>query len=55
MANVTIWDGSATFTSVSPSPFGFYESDTEFQTVVIKVAKFCGTWFGYHSLDIELK
>ena len=43
MANVVIWDGSATFTSGSSTPFGFYDSDADFQTDATKVAKFCGT------------
>ena len=55
MANVTIWDGSATFTSGSATPFGFYDSDTEFQTDAIKVAKFCGSRLGYPLMDVELQ
>jgi len=55
MANVTIWDGSATFTSGSATPFGFYDSDTEFQTDAVKVAKFCGSRLGYPLMDVELQ
>lgn len=55
MANVTIWDGSATFTSGSATPFGFYDSDTEFQSDAIKVAKFCGSRLGYPLMDVELQ
>jgi hypothetical protein len=55
MANVTIWNGSATFTSGSSTPFGFYDSDTQFQGDAIKVAKFCGTRLGYPLMDVELQ
>ena len=55
MASVTIWDGSATFTSGSSTPFGFYDNDTEFQTDAVKVAKFCGTRLGFPLMDVELQ
>jgi len=55
MASVTIWNGSATFTSGSSTPFGFYDNDTEFQTDAIKVAKFCGTRLGFPLMDVELQ
>tara|TARA_B100001287_G_scaffold49319_1_gene38370 strand:+ start:2811 stop:3959 length:1149 start_codon:yes stop_codon:yes gene_type:complete len=55
MASVTIWDGSATFTSGSSTPFGFYDSDTDFQTDAAKVAKFCGTRLGFPLMDVELQ
>lgn len=55
MANVTIWDGSATFTSGSSTPFGFYDSDSTFQSDATKVAKFCGTRLGYPLMDVELQ
>lgn len=55
MANVTIWDGSANFTSGSATPFGFYDSDPEFQADANKVAKFCGSRLGYPLMDVELQ
>ncbi len=55
MANVVIWDGSATFTSGSSTPFGFYDSDADFQTDATKVAKFCGTRLGFPLMDVELQ
>lgn len=55
MANVTIWNGSATFTSGSATPFGFYDSDASFQEDAVKVAKFCGTRLGYPLMDVELQ
>jgi len=54
MANIVIWDGSATFTTGS-TPFGFYDSDTDFQADAEKVAKFCGTRLGYPLMDVELQ
>ena len=54
MANVTIWDGSATFTAGS-TPFGFYDNDAAFQTDAEKVAKFCGTRLGFPLMDVELQ
>lgn len=54
MASVTIWDGSATFTEGS-TPFGFYDTDSSFQTDAEKVAKFCGTRLGYPLMDVELQ
>jgi hypothetical protein len=54
MANVTIWNGSATFVTGS-TPFGFYDSDAQFQVDAEKVAKFCGTRLGYPMMDVELQ
>lgn len=54
MANVTIWDGTATFTTGS-TPFGFYDTDTSFQADAEKVAKFCGTRLGFPLMDVELQ
>ena len=55
MASITIWDGTATFNSGSSTPFGFYDSDTEFQTDAIKVSKFCGSRLGFPLMDVELQ
>lgn len=54
MANVTIWDGSATF-NPGDTPFGFYDSDADFQTDAVKVAKFCATRLGYPLMEVELQ
>lgn len=54
MANVTIWNGSATFNS-GDTPFGFYDTDSAFQTDAVKVAKFVGTRLGYPLMDVELQ
>ena len=54
MANIQTWDGSATFGS-GMTPFGFYDSDTEFQSDAIKVSKFCGSRLGFPLMDVELQ
>jgi len=54
MANIPIYDGSPIFSSGS-IPFGFYNSDTDFQTDAVKVAKFCAQRLGYPLVDVELQ
>ena len=54
MANSQIWAGTANFTSGSSTPFGFYDSEAEFRTDAVKVAKFCAQRLGYPSMDIEM-
>ncbi len=53
MADIAIWGGSSTFTTGS-TPFGFYDSDPEFQTDADKVAKFVTNRLGYPLMDVEL-
>ena len=53
MADIAIWGGSSTFTTGS-TPFGFYDTDTEFQDDADKVAKFCANRLGYPLMDVEL-
>ena len=56
MANIPIWDGSATFnTSQNPTPFGFYDNDSEFQTDAPNVAIWCAQRLGYPLVDVELQ
>lgn len=54
MANISIWNGSSTFT-VGSTPFGFYDNDTTFRADADKVAKFCATRLGYPLMDVELQ
>ena len=54
MANISIWGGSSTF-ATGQTPFGFYDSDSEFQADADKVAKFCGTRLGFPLMDVELQ
>ena len=54
MANIQIWSGSSSF-SVGQTPFGFYDSDSEFQNDADKVASFCATRLGFPLMDVELQ
>ena len=64
--NIQIWPGSSSFTTVyntfyytgslpSPTPFGFYDNDVQFQTDANKVANFCALRLGYPIENIELQ
>jgi len=53
MANISIWNGSSTFTTGS-TPFGFYDTDSAFQADADKVAHFCATRLGFPLMDVEL-
>ena len=48
-----IWTGSSTFETGS-TPFGFYDTDTDFQTDADKVASFCASRLGYPTVDVEM-
>ena len=63
---VPIWPGSASFAAVSssyyvtgswppPTPFGFYDNDSEFQTDANKVSNFCALHLGYPIENVELQ
>jgi hypothetical protein len=54
MANPSIWPGSSSFATGS-TPFGFYDSDTDFQTDADKVSNFCARRLGYPLVDVELQ
>ena len=54
MAEIKIWDGTATF-SAGMTPFGFYDSDSEFAAEAVKVLKFCATRLGFPMMDVELQ
>ena len=54
MAEISIWNGSSTFSS-GQTPFGFYDSDTSFRVDADKVASFCATRLGYPLMDVELQ
>jgi len=65
--NIPIWPGSSSFAAYSasyyntpstgsaPTPFGFYDSDTQFVADADKVANFCARRLGYPITDIELQ
>ena len=63
---ISIWPGSASFAQVSssyyvsgswppPTPFGFYDNDTQFKTDANKVANFCALHLGYPIENVELQ
>ena len=54
MANIVTYGGSSTFVA-GQTPFGFYDSDTQFQTDADKVAFFCATKLGFPLMDVELQ
>ena len=53
--NIPIWPGSGSFSSGSSTPFGFFDSDTQFQTDAPKVAEWCAKRLGYPIVDVELQ
>ena len=54
MANIPIWPGSSSFFP-GETPFGFYDTDTDFQSDADKVADWCVRRLGYPLIDIELQ
>jgi hypothetical protein len=52
--NIPIYPGSSSFTTGS-TPFGFYDTDPQFQVDADKVASFCARRLGYPLVDIELQ
>ncbi len=54
MANPSIWPGSSSF-SAGNTPFGFYDSDSDFASDADKVANFCARRLGYPLTDVELQ
>jgi hypothetical protein len=55
MSQARIWTGSTTFTSGSSTPFGIYDSDSQFQVDAPKIASWCAKRLGYPIIDIELQ
>ena len=54
MANIPIYDGNPVW-SPTYVPFGFYNSDLEFQQDAVKVTKFCAQRLGYPIENVELQ
>ena len=52
--NIPIWTGTSTF-AVGQTPFGFYDSQLDFQTDSDKVSDFCARRLGYPLADVELQ
>ncbi len=55
MSQARIWTGSAVFITGSSTPFGIYDSDSEFRVEAPKVASWCAKRLGYPIIDIELE
>ena len=56
MANIPIWPGSSSFAETNePTPFGFYDNDTDFREDADRVANWCAARLGYPLVDIELR
>ena len=67
MANILIYSGSSDFTAASasyyntpstgssPTPFGFYDNDTQFQADADKVTNFCARRLGWPIENVELQ
>jgi len=66
MANILIYSGSSDFaaasqsyyanpTGSSPTPFGFYDTDTQFQADADKVTNFCARRLGWPIENVELQ
>ena len=57
MAQESIWpgSGSAIHQDSGSTPFGLYDTDTEFQTEGPQVAKWCAQRLGYPIMDVELQ
>ena len=56
MAKIHIWPGSSSFAETDdPTPFGFYNNDTDFREDADKVAHWCAARLGYPLVDVELQ
>lgn len=52
--NIPIWPGSSSFWA-GDTPFGYYDTDSDFIDEVDKVASWCAKRLGYPIVDIELQ
>ena len=55
MATVSIWAGTSSFVADEMTPFGLYDSDSNFQSDTTKVADWCARRLGYPIIDVELQ
>jgi len=65
--NIPIWPGSSSFsatsasyyntpsTGSSPTPFGLYDTDSDFKSDADKVAVWCARRIGYPIMDVEMQ
>jgi hypothetical protein len=54
MANIPIWSGTSSF-APGDTPFGFYDTDPQFQSDADKFAKFAAQRLGYPLVEVELQ
>jgi len=54
VSQTAIWPGSGSAVS-SSTPYGFYDTDSEFQTEAPQFAKWAAYQFGYPIVDVELQ
>lgn len=54
MSSISIWPGSSSFFP-GDTPFGFYDSDRQFQQDADLVADWCAKRLGYPIVDVELQ
>ena len=54
MAQEPIWPGSGSAVSGN-TPFGFYDTDSEFQSEAPKFATWCAQRLGYPLMNVELQ
>ena len=56
MAKIPIWPGSSSFDDIeNPTPFGFYDEDSDFREDADKITHFVVKRLGYPLVDIELQ
>ena len=54
MAEIPIWPGSSSFgLTTQPTPFEFYNSDTEFVKDADQVANWCARRLGYPGINMK--
>lgn len=51
--DIPVWPGSASFATGS-TPFGYFDTDSDFQTDAPKIADYCAKKLGYPIQDVEL-
>ena len=54
MVEIPIWPGSSSFATGS-TPFGTFDTDTDFQSDIDKFADWCAKRLGYPIVDVELQ
>ena len=55
MANIAIYDGSATGSVSGSTPFGLYDTDVTYCTASVKTADWCAKRLGYPIVDVEMQ